>query len=226
MEKNKILKCPNKKCLKIPEISYSYDPFNPIVKYKCIYHKNDNTTKEILLNEFLQKASQNLECSICHSEINNDFFIYCQKCNKVMDNRCFKNCFEDKCSVIINSYDLFNKCLKHNRNFIFYCKECNKSLCSLCNLDFHNGKNHLIQQLITFKKNKNEQNNLFLAINKQRFFLNKIKKMIYELIEILEKDLEFKEKMKNDYENNNFNYQVIQNFNTLIVNSSPLFYKK
>ena len=154
MEKSKTLKCPNKNCLIIPEISYSYDPFNPIVKYKCIYDKNDNTTKEILLKEFLQKTSQNVECSICHSEINNDSFIYCQKCNKVMDNCCFYegNCYKDNRSIIINSYDLFNKCLKHNRNFIFYCRECNESLCSLCNLDFHNDKNHIIQQLITFKK--------------------------------------------------------------------------
>ena len=33
MKENKICICPNDNCINIPEIAYSYDPFNPIVKY-------------------------------------------------------------------------------------------------------------------------------------------------------------------------------------------------
>ena len=115
--------------------------------------------------------------------------------------------------------------LQHNKNFIFYCNDCNISLCSLCDLDFHNDNNHSIQQLLSFRKNQNYTNNIFSGINKQRYFLDKIKEMINKLIQNLENDLTFKEIIKDNYENNKYNYQSIQNFNNLKIRNNEYFEK-
>jgi len=113
MEKKLIFACPNKKCINIPELSYSYEPFNPIIKYKCNSNNNQDIEQTIMLNEYLQNAAHNFECSMCHFKIINNNFRYCKKCNKIFDNFCSYNCNcgKENTSIITNSKDLFNKCL-------------------------------------------------------------------------------------------------------------------
>ena len=60
---NKIFVCPNDNCINIPEISYSYDPINPSIKYKCNNSKAHRLIEERMkLETFLKKTSAILQC--------------------------------------------------------------------------------------------------------------------------------------------------------------------
>ena len=225
MKENNFCICPNDNCINIPEISYSYDPFNPIVKYKCTIHTSGNDGEVIALDEFLKNSSKNIHCSICHFQIISDNYIYCQKCKKILDRACYEKsgCSIERQSILVNENSLFNCCLKHNKNFIFHCINCNVSLCSLCDFEFHNDKKHIIQQIITTQKNQNDIDNICISIKKLRYYINKIKDMNNKLIQILEDDVIIKEKIMKNYENNNRNYQSILNFNNLDIKNNEKY---
>ena len=102
-------------------------------------------------------------------------------------------------------------------------QKCKLSLCSLCDINFHNDKDHLLQQIISLRKNKNKEDNFKIIINKQRDWLNKIKEIYNKLFQSLENDIIIKEKILVNYKKNYYNYESIRNFNNLELKNNKKY---
>ena len=214
--KNSVFICP-KNCNYIPEIEYSYELFNPLIKYKCHHQSHEFIEDKMKLGDFLQRTSFNIQCFLCKFLIIDKEFIYSKNNKMFYHINCLKNSRNIKNNeyIKVDSNYLFNYCLNHNNKFVFYCKECKLSLCSLCDINFHNDKDHLLQQIISLRKNKNKEDNFKIIINKQRDLLNEIKEIYNKLFQSLENDIIIKEKILVNYKKNYYNYESIQNFNNL-----------
>ena len=220
---NENLLCPNLNCLNIPDISYTYEPLNSYVKYKCNCSNNENEIKMELSN-FLENSSREIICPFCKLEINqNSNIFWCKQCKIILDYNCFcrSNCFHFKHEVLsLNKKNMYNNCLKHNNIYIFLCLNCNVSLCGMCDLDSHNSKGHELKQLTKISNKQNEKDKIISEFEKQKKFLNKIKEMNNNIIQSLENDIMIKQKIIENYNNNKSNYQSIKNFNQLkIINN-------
>ena len=224
---NNNLICPNNNCLNIPEISYSYEPMNPTIKYKCNSISHEPIEKKMKLNDFLANTFPNIQCSICNNIIKNKEFIYSKNNKKYIHMDCIYNygySIEEDYIIIDFNY-LLNNCLIHFNKFRFYCHNCNVSLCTKCNIDEHDEKKHEISQLINLRNNQNNKDKFKSVIDKQRLLLNKIKNINNELIQSLENDIIIKEKILDNYEKNEYNFQSIQNFNNAEINNDQYFEK-
>ena len=177
------------------------------------------------LGDFLQRTSFNIQCFLCKFLIIDKEFIYSKNNKMFYHINCLKNSRNIKNNeyIKVDSNYLFNYCLNHNNKFVFYCKECKLSLCSLCDINFHNDKDHLLQQIISLRKNKNKEDNFKIIINKQRDLLNKIKEIYNKLFQSLENDIIIKEKILDNYKKNYYNYESIQNFNNLELKNNKKY---
>ena len=213
---NSIFVCPKSNCINIPEISYSYEPLNPTIKYKCNNSKAHIMIEESMkLEDYLQKTFLNIHCSFCNDLIFENEFIF-SKINKVLYHiGCFKKygLILDDEYIKINTNYLFNNCLEHCNKFSFFCQQCQASVCSKCDIDYHNDKYHILLQINTIRKTQNKKEAFKAIVSKQRALLKKIKEMNNTLIQSLENDIIIKEQILKDYENNDCNYQTIINFN-------------
>ena len=217
--------CPKLNCSNIPEIIYSNDPFNPIIKYKCNSKIHNYIEEELILDEFLQKSSKSIACPSCNKNLINDIFYYCKNCKKIYHKSCFYNtkCFKENKYMAINEHNLYNTCLEHNNKYLFHCLECNVSFCSKCDLESHNEKGHTLQQILSFIKNQNNKDKIISTIKKQREILDKIKIIFNKLFRIFENDIILKEKILQNYEHNTNNYQYITNFNNLNLKNNEKY---
>ena len=228
--KNKIFVCPNGNCISIPEISYSYEPLNSSIKYKC-----NNTKSHILvedkmkLEDFLKKTSATLQCSICNSLIFGDEFIF-SKNNKVLYHiDCLKKygLTIDDSFIKINANYLFNYCLEHNSKYMFVCQQCQISLCLKCDIEAsHSDIGHILLHINSLRDNKNKKEGFKSIVTKQRTLLEKIKDMNKKLSQSLENDITIKEQILENYENNDLNYQSILNFNNFELKKNEKYEKK
>ena len=219
IDNKNIFICPSYNCKQIPELSYSYEPINPTIKLKCNSKMHQEFEKKINLEEFLKNLSFKVECSYCNGKIEDFEFIYNKKNSFFYHVNCLGN-IEDIFKLndeyhIINQNTIFNNCLVHDKKFLFYCPNCKISLCSRCDLDTHNEKGHILQQLISLRKNQNIIDESKSIISKQWRLLNKIKEMNTKIFKSFENDIIIKEKIIGNYEKNINNYQSIQNFNGL-----------
>ena len=218
--------CPNN-CNCIPEISYSYKPINPLIKYKCNSKNHGYIEEEVKLEIFLQKTSLKIQCSLCKFFIIDKEFIY-SKNNRIFYHiKCYKKneYIMNNEHILISSSYLFNYCLEHNNKYRFYCKECKVPLCLECDVSFHDDNHHNFYQISSLKNSQKNKDIFKGVINKQRILLNKIKDMNNKLIQSLENDITIKEKIFDNYENNDFNYQSIQNFNNFKLNNNEKYEK-
>ena len=225
---NNIVVCPNSNCINIPEISYSYDPLNPSIKYKCNNYKAHIMIEENMkLEDYLQKSSVNIHCSFCSGLIFENEFIF-SKINKVLYHiDCFKKygLIIDDAYTKINRNYLFNNCLEHTTKFSFFCQQCQISLCYKCDLDYHDDKNHILLQIKTYRNTQNKNEAFKAIVTKQKALLKKIKEMNNTLIQSLENDIIIKERILDNYENNDCNYQTIINFNNFELNNDEKYEK-
>ena len=222
---NNFIFCPNNNCLNIPNIKYDYNPLQSNIQYICNYN-NNNEINNINLSQFLEKSS-NIKCSKCQLNIKNNDIYYCKECKKIYDYSCFEEHI-DLCNhevIPIDKINLSNICLQHFNRFIFYCKECNKSLCSFCDLNYHNNQRHNLVQIINSLCNNNYKEKIDLIFQKQKNFLEKIKKMNEKFIQSLENDILIKQKIIESNINNKYNYQSISNFNNLNIENDVKFEK-
>ena len=221
---NNVFICPNN-CNFIPEISYSYELFNPLIKYKCNSKNHGFIEEKMKLEEFLKKTSLNINCSLCNSLIVDEEFIY-SKINKIFYHiKCLKNngIINNNDFAIISSSYLFNNCLEHNNKFRFYCKDCKVSLCLKCDIPSHDESGHILEQIISLKNSQKNIDAFKAVINKQKILLNKIKDMNNKLIQSFENDIILKEKIFYNYKNNDYNFQSIQNYNNFKLNNNKKY---
>ena len=119
--------------------------------YEC---KNGHEIKNILLNEFDETQSIELDKIICDTckikdkskTYNNEFF-KCLKCNKNLCPLCKSK--HDNKHEIIDYDDHYYICENHNKNYGAYCENCKKNLCLSCS----DHEKHLIIKFDDIKPN-------------------------------------------------------------------------
>ena len=227
--KDKILLCPNSECFNIPEILYIYNPLDSLIKYKCSFHNNDkNEYQKEQIPNFLTKSLHNIKCYSCKLEIkDNNNFLYCKECKNILCyDHCFykhKNYFPHHETFAFNQNNLYNNCLEHNNTFIFRCINCQESLCVMCDLCYHNSQRHDLKQLFRIIDDQNGIDKKIAELENQKIYLNKIKEITNKIIQSLEYDINIKERIIENYKNNKFNYQAIQNFNQLKIKNNDKY---
>ena len=221
-----ICPCPNNNCITIPEISYSFEPLNSIIKYKCNNTKTNILIEEkIKLGDFLKNTSTAIQCSLCKGLIFEEELFFAKNNKKLYHIDCLKICGFPKNDeyIKINSNFLFNYCLEHNNKYMFYCKNCKASLCLKCDIESHNDKGHIILQINSLRNNKHKIEDFKSMIIKQKALLNKIKDMFNRLFQSLENNITIKEQILENYENNCYNYQSIQNFDNFKLGNNKKY---
>ena len=219
---NDYIFCIYDKCLKIPEIMYTYNPLNSDIMYRCDFH-NNKEIKHVDISEFLEKSSK-IKCSECESNINYEFLYYCKQCKNVFDFYCSNQHENDyKHDMIqITKLHLFNNCLIHNSPFIYRCNNCNQCLCNY-DLTNHQSNGHKIVKIIDYLNNNKDQNRINSTFQKQKQILEKIKLINNKFIDSLEKDILIKQRIINNKEKNKYNFQANSNYNYFEIKNNKKY---
>ena len=216
--------CPNETCLNVPEVSYSYNPLNSEIHYKCKCNNNYNNEMNKELDEFLEKS--NIICYECKKPIMEINFLFCKNCNKNIHILCEKfhsNNNKNHNAEFINKNHILNQCKNHNSYYIFRCMECKESLCGQCDLFSHNQKHHHLKQLMEFDINENELTKMKSALNTQKNFLMKIKNINSAYIKKFENDIQIKQKIINNYIDNKSNYCSVLNLKNVYLKNNEKY---
>ena len=175
-----------------------------------------NKTQEINVSEIICD-----KCNIKNKADSADFF-YCTTCNLNLCLIC-KSKHDFKHNTI--QYDQKNYiCLDHNEPFVNYCKDCCKNICFTCD--------HQEHEIISLKKitpDKQKANKIITEMKKQKEqFNNNIQTIITKLQEINKSiDILYKinEKIIKNLEYKNRNYQIYQNINEINNNNNIIWQK-
>ena len=188
---------------------------NKIIKledYKIEMKCNNNHKNILLIKDYNNKIDISkikcIECNKNRSEIYNNEFYICLKCNINLCPLCKLK--HDNNHDIINYESKNYKCNKHNENYTKYC--CNKNICIECENEHSNHKSIYYGNILP---NINE-NNIKEYIDK---FSNEIRNIITRLNDII-KDMEKYYNIYNNiikiYNKKRKNYEILQNINEFI----------
>ena len=182
---------------------------------KC---KNGHKKNNILINEFVN-LENNIKCSLCSKNRLDTFnfeFYYCLECKISICPLC-KSKHKHK---IINYDNKFYICNKHNSNYNKYCDKCKLNLCMKCNIEH---KGHKIIDLTDLYKDKNELlaklNLLKSDIDKFNNELNNIINIIKEVKNNMIRFYEIYNKIINNYDDRNINYEILSSLNDFMNNN-------
>ena len=213
------LVCPYPNCRNIPLIKINDN--SPNVNVICNQHKKHNLYRIKDYLEICNNLKKEIICSFCKKKISqNDFILYCSICKNVFDKACFNSskCYNNsnhrKIELNINKY--FDKiiCIKHNNNqYSKYCKNCGISFCKKCNTKSHEG--HVINDIQP--KTTNEINNLQYKLTTLENSLEKVKEMIKEYLDDIEKNIKLKKLILKSYNNNRLNGNSIENLENINI---------
>ena len=181
IKKSKDIICP--KCFE--NIKINIEDYN-IFLYDC---KNGHEFDNISLNEFEETQKVDISkiiCNVCNdtnkNETCNNIFFRCNSCQKNLCPICKSS--HDKTHYIIN-YDLKKYiCENHNEIFTLYCKTCKNNICMYCE------KNHNSHDIISFGKMMSIVEKLGNNKVKLKEAIDKFKRDIEEMINILKKTIE------------------------------------
>ena len=223
---NEELQCPISSCRNIPLVRLSND--SSTISVFCNEHQNIKTQYEI--NEYLNKFNDDylLICSKCNNNISeNNFFFYCVNCSKLMHIKCYdkSQCLRREHKIIkTNHIKYFNKtyCIMHNQVYSNYCKPCKISFCDKCDLRNHN--NHKLIKIE--KKSIKEIDDIRNKLEIQEDILEKIKNMIFDYLNEIEDKLKMKRLIFNNYLNNKFNGNSIENLNSIDLSINDIYKNK
>ena len=169
--------------------------------------------------------NSNNSCSQCKiNNISSEEFFVCYTCNKKICSKCREN--HDNNHEVIKYNDRNFICKSHNKKFKKYCKSCNEDLCVECE---NKHINHKIFDLGTILLNKNEllysMKNLKKLLKKFRFKVDKIKKILDNMMNMLDKYYKINYDIFINYDMNKRNYYQLKNLNN-INNNNNLLMKK
>ena len=216
--------CPHNNCVRIPRISFLEDSRK--LKIACNEHGASYINKFDVSNYlFMNNDLKNkMICSNCYRPLKeNDFFFYCNDCKKFFCNICYqKNIFHEHQIIKRNITNFWNKCLKHDNLYKKYCRTCAISLCVNCDINLHKG--HTIIEIE--QKNKIEKEKIKQNLQLQKNYLIKVKNMIYNCIEQMESELEYKNLILKNYLNNNDNGNSVENLKDISFQINQHFKSK
>ena len=193
--------------------------------YNC---KNGHITNDILLSE-LEKTQlideSKIICNKCKvknksNTYNKEMYI-CNICHMYLCPLCKSN--HDKNHKIINFKDKYFICEKHNKEFYSYCETCKKDICILCTSEHKNHKNIIYSTIISdetkIKDIKLEVDYLIPSINKRfRMIISRLDNIMknYEVY------IKFIQRILENYNLNNINYNILQNITYIESNDDDL----
>ena len=208
----------------------------PVCKNKCLFKienfkfklfncKNNHTTENMTIDEFLESQQideSKIICEICNK--NNKYesfekkFYKCCTCNKNLCTLCKSK--HAKEHLIMNYDDNNYICNKHNEPYSTYCKTCKINMCLSCK-DEHDGHENIYFQNIMPKINevKKEKDDIKNSVDK---FINEIKLMIKKLSIVMEnirKYYDIYNDIIKNYETKNRNYEIILNIEEILKNN-------
>ena len=215
--------CPSGKCLKIPEITYLYNPYNSVIKYKCQCNNNYEQPINITIQDFISKSS-NLLCYNCKKILKGQNFSFCCDCNNIFDNYCkqihYENTMHFNC-IEVDKNNMFNYCLEHKCSYIFRCFDCNISLCGKCDILSHG--EHNLEQIKKCAFNQKEFEYIKSNFERQNNILTKIKTIINDHIATLENDIKLKQMIINNYQKYKNDYNSVINLKNLYINNEEKY---
>ena len=221
------IKCHEQGCLKIPSIII--DPNSPFIDIFCSVHKNKRYPIRYYL-DLLQKGNE-LICSKCLRNLPLDNFVFfCTNCQLYFDSTCFykNNCYKKQHRYIkkkLNSNNSYydNTC-PHNKSYTKYCKQCKISFCDECLRNNNNHRNHEIQEIKA--KTTNELNLLEDILKKQEEIFNAERNIIMEYIKEIENKVKIKRIILQNYKNNKFNGNALNNLENLNLRIDQEYLRK
>ena len=218
-----LLFCPSGKCLKIPEISYLYNPYNFEIEYKCQCHKNYGEPINMTIKDFLSNSS-NLLCYNCKKILTAPNFCFCYDCNNIFDNYCkqiHNNNTKHSNIIEIDKNNMFNFCIKHKKLYIFRCFNCNVSLCGKCDISSH--EEHNFEQIKNCGLNQNEFEYIKSNFAKQKSIFTKLKQIVNDYMNSLENDIKLKQIIINNYQKYRNDYNSVINLKNLHINNEEKY---
>ena len=180
-----------------------------------LFLKDYKNTQKINQNEI--KCS-NEQCLKKKSETYNGEFFICNSCNAELCPLCRNN--HDKEHKIIKYEEKNYICKLHNMSFSLYCKICNTNLCILCEKDHKEHKVISLGKLLpdlNYLKMKNIELKNSLDMLKEN--INVIINKLNEIIKDLEIYYEINNKIFNNFNIKNINYEMLWNFNQFNINN-------
>ena len=200
--------------------------------YNC---KNGHINDNILLSEYEKTQLIDESMIICDgckiknksNTYNKEMYI-CNKCNMNLCPLCKSN--HDKTHKIINYDDKYYICNKHNKEYNSYCEKCNKDICFLCEKE-HEGHNIKSFSKMVPEGLEDEISQVVeLTSMHLTFVLNAFKtkaKMVIDRLNNVMNNFEIYirilQKLINNYNVNNINYNILQNINYFDINYSFLY---
>ena len=190
--------------------------------YNC---KNGHTTEDLLISELENTQlidESKIICDGCKiknkaNTYNNEMYV-CNLCHMNLCPLCKSS--HDKKHKIINYYDKYYICDKHNKEYNAYCEQCKKDICVICQKEheFHKIIPYcdLIPELHVIGKLEEAQGKSIFTKNYFFGLSNKINLIIDRLNNIkknVEVYLKFIERNFDNYNINNINYNILQNIN-------------
>ena len=188
-------------------------------KIKIFNCKNDHVIDNILISEF--ESTQLIDeskiiCGQCKAAnkgdtYNNEMYI-CNKCNMNLCPLCKLN--HDKNHDIIKYEQKNYICSKHNKEYNSYCEKCKEDICLFCEKEHKEHKITLYTEIIP--ENTDNKNLKFFKDVIIKQLKNKIEMLIDRLNNVMnniKKYIKISEDIYNNYNMNNINYNILQNFN-------------
>ena len=205
----------NTNCIAIPRIQLSE---SETAKITCNIHEESHS-QNFEISNYLTKNKNNINelfyCSFCHMQLREDLFFYCNNnvCKKFYCISCEKKVFHNHQLSKRSFSNFWNKCIIDSKDYTKYCKTCFISFCEDC--DKHSHKKHVMVDInIKNEKEINEiKNNLQIQVN----YFEKVKKIMNECLDKIEKKLKLKKLILDNYSENKRNGNSIENLNEISV---------
>ena len=216
LNNNNIIKPPHiicpicKECARFEINNYRIKIFN------C---KNGHVFDNILINDFEKTQiidESKIICNWCNTQNKADAYdkemYFCNLCRENLCPLCKVN--HPSNHDIIKYDKKYYTCNKHNKEYNSYCLICNEDICLFCKKEHNNHDLIPYEQIIPEVTNNSEFNSeLEFCIKELKSRLQIVIDRFNNVINNIEEYIKISKNIYNNYNINNINYNIIQNFN-------------
>jgi hypothetical protein len=180
---------------------------------------NGHSTKNLLLDKFIsiqKKDIKEIGCDVCQENVQENQCYICNTCDVDLCSKCRLE--HNKFHKIINYEDKIYICKKHDRTFDSFCKKCKENICSSCYPKHIDHKSEIIYLGLILQTKDDLKNKSINHTNIINNFKNGIEDIISKLNKIIEYTdilINLEENFINNFNDQNYNYEILSNLNQL-----------
>lgn len=180
---------------------------------------NGHSTKNLLLDKFIsiqKKDIKEIGCDVCQENVQENQCYICNTCDVDLCSKCRLE--HNKFHKIINYEDKIYICKKHDRTFDSFCKKCKENICSSCYPKHIDHKSEIIYLGLILQTKDDLKNKSINNTNIINNFKNGIEDIISKLNKIIEYTdilINLEENFINNFNDQNYNYEILSNLNQL-----------